>query len=274
MTTWAAVAEKLRRRILADITAGRLPPGARLGSERELAEHYGVSRATLRQVLATLAESGLVHRVPGRSGGTFVSHAKVERDVSSMVGVPAYLARQGYVAGTRLISARMGPADPTTSAALQLEEGALVVDLHRLRLADALPFSLDRAQFTADRFPGLLEKPLGGSLYDLLAKEFGVVPSDAEERVEVVHATDDESALLSVETGAALLSVTRTTYDAEGVPFEYSHDLFRADKTQIVLRTHGTGLRAVGGDTGTPENPAHFVLITPARKGADSQPSV
>ena len=39
-----AVAEKLRRQLLADIGSGVLPPGAKLGSERELSELYGVSR--------------------------------------------------------------------------------------------------------------------------------------------------------------------------------------------------------------------------------------
>jgi hypothetical protein len=50
-----AVAEKLRRQLLADIGSGVLPPGAKLGSERELSETYGVSRSTLRHVLAARA---------------------------------------------------------------------------------------------------------------------------------------------------------------------------------------------------------------------------
>ena len=90
--------EDLRRRIVADINAGE--PGAKLGSERELAERYGTSRSSLRQVLAALQESGLIDRVIGRSGGIFISHAQVQRSLSDVVGVPAFLASQGYVAGT------------------------------------------------------------------------------------------------------------------------------------------------------------------------------
>ena len=62
--------EELRRRIVADINAGE--PGAKLGSERDLAERYGTSRSSLRQVLAALEEAGLVHRVIGRAGGIFI----------------------------------------------------------------------------------------------------------------------------------------------------------------------------------------------------------
>lgn len=238
-----AVAEKLRRRMLSDINSGNLPPGARLGSERELAEHYGVSRATLRQVLAALAEAGLVRRVSGRGGGTFISHAKVEHDLTRVVGVPAYLARQGYRAGSRVLSTQIASPDEATVRALRLEEGELVVDIRRIRLADGTPISLDQARFPADRFPGMLELPLGGSIYELLEREYETVPLDAEEVVEVVNATDEEAQMLGVDQGSALLSITRTTYDPEGRPFEFSHDLFRTDRTRITMRTRGRGIR-------------------------------
>ena len=48
------------------------------------------------------------------------------------------------------------------------------------------------------------------------------------------------SSILSTEPGAALLSIRRTTCDSDGVPFEYSHDLFRADRTTITVRTPAT----------------------------------
>lgn len=256
MATEHAVAEQLRRRMLTDIGSGTLPPGARLGSERELAEHYGVSRGTLRQVLSKLEEAGLVRRVAGRSGGTFITHGKVEHDLTKVVGVPAYLARQGYAAGTRVVSTRMGVANTMTQRALQLSAGSLVLDIRRLRLADGKPFSLDHARMPAERFPGLLEMPLGGSIYELLESEFNVVPADAEEIIEVVHATEEEAALLSITVGDALLGITRTTYDTDGVPIEFSNDLFRSDRTQIMMRTPGRGLR------GVPSNETHFARIS------------
>src|SRR5207249_12168063 len=64
-------------------------------AERALAAELGVSRAALRQALAVLEEGGLVRRVPGRGGGTFVSKGKIERDLSRVVGVPALLRSQG-----------------------------------------------------------------------------------------------------------------------------------------------------------------------------------
>jgi GntR family transcriptional regulator len=238
------IAEKMRRRMLADISSGNLAPGARLSSERELAAHYGVSRSTLRRVLESLAAAGLVRRIPGRGGGTFVTHAKVEHDLSEVAGLPAYLARQGYVAGSRVLSTYIAAPDRATAQALHLPEGELILGIRRMRLADGTPISLDHARVPAERFAGLLEMPLGGSLYDLLETRFSTAPLDAEETVEVVHATDQEAALLCVQERAPLLAITRTTYDADGVPFEFSHDLFRADRTRITMRTRGRGIGA------------------------------
>src|SRR5437773_10700341 len=194
------------RRILADqISAGRLRPGQRLGAERALAAELGVSRAALRQALAVLEEGGLVRRVPGRGGGTFVSKGKVERDLSRVVGVPALLRSQGVVAGTRVLSARLAEADEITAQALHARPGELVVDLVRIRLADGSPFSLEHARFPARRFPGLLEMPLGGSVYELLEEHFGPEAADGVERIEVVRASAVGAAHLDRGPGAALV---------------------------------------------------------------------
>jgi GntR family transcriptional regulator len=66
------------------------------------------------------------------------------------------------------------------------------------------------------------------------------------ERIEVALASPDEAAILDVEPGAPLMAITRTTTDADGEPIEFSRDLFRADRTRIVVRTEG-GARAVPG---------------------------
>ncbi len=229
------------RRVLAErIAAGQLRPGQRLGAERALAADLGVSRATLRQALAVLADSGVVRRVPGRGGGTFVSKDKIERDTSRVVGVPALLRSQGVVAGTQVLSARLSAADEPVARALGLRRGDLVVDLNRIRLADGSPIVVEHARFPADRFLGLLELPLGGSVYELLEEHFGTRPAEAVEQIEVVTASPDEAQVLDVPAGAPLLAITRTTSDAAGTPFEFSQDLFRGDRIRIVVRTPGS----------------------------------
>ncbi len=237
--------EEVRRALAEQIGSGQLRPGQRLGAERALAAEFGVSRAALRQALAVLEEGGVVRRVPVRGGGTFVAKGKIERDLSRIVGVPALLRSQGVAAGTRVLSARLAEADDVTAQALRSRPGELVIDLVRIRLADGSPFSLEHAKFPARRFPGLLELPLGGSVYELIEEHFGARPTEAVERIEVAAASADEAAILDVEPGAPLMAITRTTTDPDGEPIEFSRDLFRADRTRIVVRTEAGTSRAV-----------------------------
>lgn len=233
-------AADVRRRLRELVTGGTHRPGERLGGERDLAATLGVSRETLRQALRALEREGVVLRVRGRGGGTFVAPRKVERDLTRIVGVPELLRSQGFTAGSQVISAGLEPADETIAQALDLAPGDAVARIVRLRLADGGPISLENACFPARRFPGLFNRPLGGSLYELFAEEYGVRPGEAVEQIEVVLAGDEEAALLRTEPGAPLLALERITRDPAGVPFEHSHDLLRADRIRIVVRSAGS----------------------------------
>jgi GntR family transcriptional regulator len=235
------VSEDVRQALLDHISSGKLKAGQRLGSERDLATELRVSRSSLRQALALLEQTGAVRRVPGRGGGTFVSQPKIERDLSHVVGVPALLRAQGFTAGTRVVSTGLTAAGEATARELGIGSNELVFDIVRLRLADGIPISLEHARFPAARFPGLLERSLGGSMYEMLESDYGVRPCDATERIEVVIGAEHEVSILEVEPKAPLMSITRTTEDESGVPFEFSHDLFRADRTRIVVHSSNAG---------------------------------
>src|SRR5215208_4175013 len=179
-----------------------------------MAERLGVSRSTIRAALADLERGGSIRRSRGRGGGIFVAERKVERDLTSLAGLPAYLRRQGFESDARVLSTATVEADADTAAALGLTDAALVLEVVRVRLADRQPISLERALFPAERFPGLLDRSLGGSLYELLQTQYGLVPGEAEERIEVVAAGGAEAKLLELRRGAALLASARTTCSA------------------------------------------------------------
>ena len=248
MAALGPAAAALRDRLLAEIAAGTPPPGERLGAERELAVRLGVSRSTLRAALDALETAGAVHRVRGRSGGIFVSQRRVERDLTSLTGLPAYLRRQGFQSGARVLSTATIEADADTAAALGLGDGELVLEIVRVRLADEQPGLAGACPASpADQLPGPA-RPLAGRL-DLRAAGGGVraaPPGEAEERIEVVGATAAEARVLEVRPGAPLVSIVRTAWSADGRPFEHSRDLFRADRVRIVVRVRGRNASSLG----------------------------
>ncbi len=251
------LAESIQRELQARIDEGRWQPGQRLGSERSLAMELGVSRSSLRQALGMMEQAGAVRRVIGRGGGTFVSHQKIDRDLSHIRSVPELLSAQGITAGTRILSTGTAPAAAATSEALELEPGQLVFAIVRIRLADGAPISLEHAWLPVALFPGLLDYQLGGSLYALLDEHFSIEPQETTERIEVVRATPDDASILGIDRDEPLLSITRVTRSADGTPFEHSHDLFRADRTRIVVHT-----AEPGGDTDADLARQSFELIT------------
>jgi GntR family transcriptional regulator len=230
--------ERVEEHLRELIVRGNFDRHARLPPERELAERLGVSRMTLRQALAALERDGLVTRSAGRNGGTFLARGTVERNLGRFTGVPAYLASQGYAAGCRVVSARIDTADAEAAANLEVPEGTPVCDILRVRLADGVPISLEHARLLAEPLPGLLDRPLGDSISELLSTEYGVTLSRAVERIEAVLAGPDEAEALGIRVGAPLMSVRRVTYTDDGVPMEYAHDLFRGDRARTVAWTH------------------------------------
>ncbi|QFR02804.1 winged helix-turn-helix transcriptional regulator [Streptomyces phaeolivaceus] len=66
--------------IAEQIRTGRLPVGARLPAERDLAEQYGVAVNTVRRAVRDLRDQGLVITVPIK--GTFVRAEQSSLDAS------------------------------------------------------------------------------------------------------------------------------------------------------------------------------------------------
>ncbi|MGO9504888.1 MAG: GntR family transcriptional regulator [Streptosporangiaceae bacterium] len=219
------------------IAVGRLAPGDRLPTEHDLAAWLGVSRMTLRHALGELAQRGLVTRSVGRNGGTFVAEPKVEQDLTTLAGFSEQLRRHGLVAGARVLRAVSAPAGPRTAAALRIGEGDLVHDVRRIRLANGAPMVLERSLFPAALFPDMLGCGLDGSLYELLEERYGQRPHRARESLEPVTAGVAEAEALNVAEGAPLMLVERTAYSRAGLPLEFARDLFRGDRTRVVVWT-------------------------------------
>lgn len=68
--------EETIEHILQTIKLGIFAPADKLPPERELAEHLGVSRATLREALGELQAAGYLEVKRGRYGGTYVSETR------------------------------------------------------------------------------------------------------------------------------------------------------------------------------------------------------
>jgi GntR family transcriptional regulator, transcriptional repressor for pyruvate dehydrogenase complex len=108
-----SVVDGLKRQIL----AGDLPPGAKLPSEKDLIEEYGVSRTVVREAVSRLQAEGLVETFQGRGSfvlampepGTFrleTSALRTHRDVLAMLDFRIGVESEAAALGARNIRPR------------------------------------------------------------------------------------------------------------------------------------------------------------------------
>jgi GntR family transcriptional regulator len=239
---WVQIEERLADRI----ESGEIEPGMRLPAERELAAALSVSRMTVRQALASLAARGLVERGVGR--GTFVRRSPpVEHDLTRVAGFTEQVERHGLPAGARIVAAAIASAPAHVAVALELAAGAAVLRVERVRLADDQPIALEDTWLPAERFPGMLDRDLSGSIYALMRDHYDSEPVSATERLEPVAAREHEAAALEVEEGSPLMLVVRVAYAADGSAVEYAHDRHRGDRARFLIRVLPDALAARAG---------------------------
>jgi DNA-binding FadR family transcriptional regulator len=162
--------EQIAERLADDIRSGVLAPGERLPSERDLARTLEVSRASVREALASLALQGVVETRHG--AGTFVvglPPSEPPHDASPSAVLEARLALEPAVA--RLAAARAQPDEAAEKLLAAME--AEPIDIATWNASDRL-FHRQLAAMTgnpvllafADHVAALMDEPLWQRLRD------------------------------------------------------------------------------------------------------------
>ena len=223
---------QVKRQIL-DLTAA-MDPGSPVPPERELARRYGTSRTTVRQALAELVVEGRLLRMQGK--GTFVAKPKVAQ-LLELASYTEGMRAHGLRPETRILDIGYVTADEALAALLGIRPGGRALRIHRLRLADGEPMSIDTSHLPARRFPGLRSQVRRHpSLYETLRVAYGIRLAEAEETIETVLADPHDARLLGVDPGLPLLLLSRHAFDVTGAPVEWAQSWYRGDRYKFVTR--------------------------------------
>lgn len=225
------------------IDGGEWPPGMQVPSERELCEQFQVSRITVRQALLALANQGRLTRQQGV--GTFVASPRIKQRLNRLTGFTEELEARGQHPGARVLQLELLPAPPTVARGLDLPPGEEVILVKRLRLADEEPLAIEIAHLPAHLCPGLEHQDLGAhSLYELLGREFDIVPARAEQQIEALACPATEARLLGVRKGSPMLHMYRVTYGRDGQAIEHTESFYRGDRYIFHVELAGNGAQA------------------------------
>jgi GntR family transcriptional regulator len=220
---------QLKNTLMAEINAGRYHPHQRLLSERELCEHYKVSRMTVRQALSELMRDGLVYARVGK--GTFVSGPKIDQELRTLTGFTQDVFARGGKPSSQVLEFQVAPAGLHLSSVLHVMPEAEVVTLKRLRMADDTPLSIETAYLPYPYFPGILEHDFAiESLYSVFETEYHLRLVRAEQSMEAGLANHNELDLLQMTAPAAVLRMERLTYTDQNDLVEYVTSVYRGDR--------------------------------------------
>ncbi|WP_416981216.1 GntR family transcriptional regulator [Streptomyces sp. T028] len=223
---------RIRREIEARIRAGKLPPGTRLPTEKDLSAQYGVSRATAQRVLNDLAEAGLAIR--RRRHGTFV--ADVKRQINLLNFVTPTAAAKGTPGRHDVVSARIVRAADAVLALPGAPADTAVVELVRRKMdVREEPQSLERHVVLFAAAPDLLNENLEELVTLRYLQRQGAAIDTIRLYLDPVTLGEHDAALLHSERGAPALMRRRELRAADGSTLEVVTTLVRPGTADFFL---------------------------------------
>jgi GntR family transcriptional regulator len=232
------------------IVRGQYEPGDLLPSERELARQYGTARNTAREAARILATEGLVVIEQGkgtyvRSAGPLIRlgsdrYSPRHRD-AELPPFRAECARQGKEGRVEMLSVeRVVPPSEvaarldlsTTSRSVVRRESVSYADDDAVhRVTTWVPWAIARGT-------GLIRPDTGHArgIYGVLEDQ-GHTMTRMREEVDARMPTPEEASFLGVPTGVPILDVLHTSIDQDGLPYELTRFVMRADLTGLAYDT-------------------------------------
>ncbi len=227
---WRQIASQLQQAI----GAGSYAPGARLPTEAELSQHFGVNRHTVRRALEELSRDGLVRVEQGR--GSFVAEDVIEYAVEARTRFSEWIRKQNKEPSGRVLQLRETSATAQVASGLGIRPGARVVLMERLGLADGRPVTLASHYFPAVRFRGLLDALRGASGITEALRAVGVTDYLRQiSRVTARLPSAEEAELLRMPRNRPLLVCENINVDRTGAVIEFGIGLYPTPRVQIVF---------------------------------------
>ena len=196
-------------------------------TEEQICNLFQVSRITVRQAMAELAQAGYIERVQGK--GSFVRMQKTDMQLNHLQGFSEEMKAKGKQASSRLISMERIDCDKTI-AKIDIRIGVRrwLIDI-RIGLADGEPVAVEHVFIPFHLCPQLLQWDGSGSLYYQL-NENGLKVHRATQDISAGFSSRAVCDLLSIKQTMPTLQIERVTYLENGTPMEYVQSAYRSDR--------------------------------------------
>jgi GntR family transcriptional regulator len=227
---YVQIAEHIKRYI----QENNITTGASIPSERELCEVFDVSRMTVRQAVDLLAREGILVRKKGK--GTFVSTPKLNQPLTALTSFTKDMISRGLRPTSKVLGCKEIKSPDHVAEQLRFEKGGSVVRLIRVRLANGHAHAYECSYLLSEKARAILGINFTDkSLYDVLKEQCGIKMSKAQEAIEASVCPDEICRKLEIPPKSVTFYIERTTYDEEGIPFEYVESFYRIDQYKFYV---------------------------------------
>jgi GntR family phosphonate transport system transcriptional regulator len=229
-----ALWRQIEQTLDAEITAGRLPPGARLPTEAELTARFAVNRHTVRRAMEELEARGLVRIEQGR--GSFVAEDVLDYRLGPRTRFSENIRRQNKDPEGRILRVAEVAAEASLAEQLGIRRGRPVVLVERLALANGRPVVLGTHHFPAARFGQLAARLAETSSITAAMAACGV--PDYRRQVTRITArlpTPEEAELLQQSRSRPVLVTEAVNVDPDGAVVDVAFARYAAGRVQLVV---------------------------------------
>jgi GntR family histidine utilization transcriptional repressor len=201
---------KVKDHILSHIRSGAWAPGARVPSENELVESFGISRMTANRALRELTADGFLARVPGV--GTFVREATPAR--SSLVelrNIADEITARGHRHDTKIADKEVVVATPALTEEFESKNSLRLAHVVIVHGDNGVPVQLEDRYVSLDVAPDFLKQDF--TRITPTAYLLSITPVDElEHMVEAIMPTSAQRALLDMRASEPCLSLHRRSW--------------------------------------------------------------
>ena len=217
------------------ISEGVYAEGDLLPSENELCRLYGMTRPTVRQSLAALANDGYIRKHQGK--GSIVQLPPMDIGILSVSGTTSALGNRNLK--TRIIVKPVLKPWPEefmfSLTKLERESGCIYME--RLRLLDEAPIFYDISYIANINLPRITARQFENkSLFAILREHYQVEIKGGEQRIRAISPSARIRSFLMLEAGQPVLHLERRIMtNMEGL-FLYSSIFCNTGKSSVFGR--------------------------------------
>ncbi len=205
-----------------------------LPTENELMDIYSYSKDTIRKALSILEMDGYIQKRQGRNS-IILDHNLVRKPYLSELKTVSELNRSAHHhVQTELTNLYIVQGQPEVMKELEVDDKTDFYRVSRVRTIDGERLEYEISYFDRRVIPYLSKEVAESSIYKYLEEELNLEISHSRREVSFRFATEEEKSLLDLADYDMVVSVTSTTYLADGRPFQYGTITYRPDKVTFI----------------------------------------